>query len=71
MWIADEALTLGEALQALGYRTASFGKWHLGEEPERSPLRHGFDEFDGLLHSNDMLPPGLYRGGRGVRRAGD
>ena len=60
--IADDEVTLGEAFQDLGYRTALFGKWHLGEEPERSPLRHGFDEFYGLLHSNDMLPLELYRG---------
>ena len=48
--ISADELTLGEALQDLGYRTALFGKWHLGEEPERSPLLHGFDEFYGLLH---------------------
>jgi uncharacterized sulfatase len=60
--ISADELTLGEALQDLGYRTALFGKWHLGEEPERSPLLHGFDEFYGLLHSNDMLPLELYRG---------
>jgi uncharacterized sulfatase len=60
--ISDDEVTLGEAFQGLGYRTALFGTWHLGEEPERSPLRHGFDEFYGLLHSNDMLPLALYRG---------
>ena len=59
--IEDAELTLAEALRDLGYRTALFGKWHLREEPARSPLRHGFDEFYGLLHSNDMLPLALYR----------
>lgn len=59
--IAPEEITLGEALQELGYRTALFGKWHLGDEPERSPVRNGFDEFFGLLHSNDMTPLELYR----------
>lgn len=34
--------TLAEALTAQGYRTAIFGKWHLGEEPS-GPLAHGFD----------------------------
>lgn len=60
--IAQDEITLGEALKDLGYQTALFGKWHLGEEPERSPVRNGFDEFYGLLHSNDMLPLELYRG---------
>jgi len=35
--------TLAEALKRNGYRTAFYGKWHLGEE-ESSPLKHGFDE---------------------------
>jgi arylsulfatase A-like enzyme len=34
--------TLAEALKARGYRTAIFGKWHLGEDPS-GPLNHGFD----------------------------
>jgi len=59
--ISDFEITLGEALQDLGYATALVGKWHLGEEVERSPLRHGFDQFYGLLHSNDMAPVELYR----------
>ena len=40
--------TLGQALQALGYRTALFGKWHLGDEPHQYPTVRGFDEFRGL-----------------------
>ncbi|MEA2069344.1 MAG: sulfatase-like hydrolase/transferase, partial [Verrucomicrobiota bacterium] len=34
--------TLGKLIQADGYATAHFGKWHLGAEPY-SPLEHGFD----------------------------
>ena len=34
--------TLAEALKAQGYRTAIFGKWHLGENPS-GPRDHGFD----------------------------
>ena len=34
--------TLAEALKAHGYRTAIFGKWHLGEDPS-GPAAHGFD----------------------------
>jgi len=34
--------TLGKLIKKAGYRTAHFGKWHLGPEPY-SPLQHGFD----------------------------
>jgi arylsulfatase A len=37
-----EETTLAEALKEHGYKTAIFGKWHLGEEPS-GPLEHGFD----------------------------
>lgn len=35
-------ITLAEALKVYGYKTAIFGKWHLGEEPY-GPLAQGFD----------------------------
>ena len=51
-------LTLAEALQGQGYRTAAIGKWHLGHNSvEDYPTSHGFDEYYGLLYSNDMIPP--------------
>jgi len=34
--------TLGKMVKGAGYKTAHFGKWHLGPEPY-SPLEHGFD----------------------------
>ena len=40
-------VTIAEMLKAAGYRTAIFGKWHLGEQLEMSPLAQGFDEFLG------------------------
>ena len=46
----------------MGYRSALFGKWHLGSRLEWSPMDQGFDEFFGVLHSNDMTPLELYRG---------
>lgn len=49
--------TLAEALKEQGYRTAAFGKWHLGSTPGFFPTDHGFDEYLGLLYSNDMIPP--------------
>jgi len=50
-------ITLAEALQQQGYATAMIGKWHLGDRPEHSPLRHGFDVRYGLPFSNDMTRP--------------
>jgi arylsulfatase A-like enzyme len=41
--------TIGIRLQAAGYATALIGKWHLGWQPEFNPVRHGFDEFFGVL----------------------
>lgn len=42
-------LTLSRLMKQGGYRTALFGKWHLGKEPENNPVHHGFDEFRGFL----------------------
>lgn len=44
---ADE-VTLAKALKPAGYRTALYGKWHLGISEETSPNAHGFDEFFGF-----------------------
>ncbi len=44
--------SLPALLKKTGYRTALFGKWHLGEDPEFSPNAHGFDEFYGFLSSD-------------------
>ena len=39
---------LPELLGRQGYRTALFGKWHLGDVQERLPSVRGFDEWYGL-----------------------
>jgi arylsulfatase A len=44
--------TLFEYLNDAGYRTAMFGKWHLGWEPQFSPSKFGFDEWVGLKSGN-------------------
>ncbi len=36
-------VTLAESLHQAGYVTALMGKWHLGDEPDHSPLDQGFD----------------------------
>lgn len=41
--------TLADRLRAAGYRTAVFGKWHLGGGEKFHPMSRGFDEFFGFL----------------------
>jgi arylsulfatase A-like enzyme len=41
--------TPASLLKRAGYETALIGKWHLGFLPEHGPIRHGFDEFYGIL----------------------
>jgi arylsulfatase A-like enzyme len=40
--------TLASELSAAGWRTAVFGKWHLGVEAGSAPLRFGFDHHFGF-----------------------
>jgi arylsulfatase A-like enzyme len=62
-------ITIAQALQERGYRTACLGKWHLGNymnDPAHHPRRHGFDYYFGLPHSNDMNPtPAAPKGAAG------
>jgi arylsulfatase A-like enzyme len=46
--MALEVITFPQALQAAGYATGLFGKWHLGDEVEYLPQNRGFDEV--LMH---------------------
>ena len=41
--------TMADRLRAAGYRTALFGKWHLGSSAPLHPMERGFDEFFGFL----------------------
>jgi arylsulfatase A-like enzyme len=51
-----EEVTVAELLKKQGYATGCFGKWHLGDQPEFLPTRHGFDTYFGIPYSNDMWP---------------
>ena len=46
--MALSEVTLAEALKPAGYRTALFGKWHLGAHRDFGPKKQGFDEFFGI-----------------------
>ncbi len=43
-------LTIPRLMKQNGYRTALFGKWHLGTDKKYNPIHHGFDEFVGYLN---------------------
>ena len=43
-----EETTIADRLKTAGYRTALFGKWHLGVGEKYHPLKRGFDEFFGF-----------------------
>jgi len=47
--IPESQPTLAQRLKPLGYRTAAFGKWHVGAEDRFYPTNRGFDEFAGFL----------------------
>ncbi|MHC4110016.1 MAG: sulfatase family protein [Planctomycetota bacterium] len=49
-------ITIAEALKEVGYASICIGKWHLGHTLQFLPRKHGFDEYYGILYSNDMRP---------------
>jgi len=49
-------MTIAEALKDAGYASICIGKWHLGHTLKYLPRRQGFDEYYGILYSNDMRP---------------
>ncbi|MBN1293163.1 MAG: sulfatase [Candidatus Latescibacteria bacterium] len=59
--MSTNEITIAEALKPLGYKTACIGKWHLGSTYEYRPLRQGFDYYYGILYSNDMYNPDIFR----------
>ena len=59
-YLHPKEITLAEGLKARGYKTAMFGKWHLGNPNinngmavDSLPLTHGFDSWVGTNVSHD------------------
>lgn len=61
--LPETEVLLPQLLKQAGYATCMVGKWHLGHQrPEWKPTRRGFDEYLGILYSNDMRPVELIDG---------
>jgi arylsulfatase A-like enzyme len=54
--LPDSEITIANALKDAGYTSICIGKWHLGHTRQYLPRRQGFDEYFGILYSNDMRP---------------
>lgn len=52
--LSPEEKTVAGLLKPQGYATMCIGKWHLGDQSEFLPTRHGFDHYLGLPYSNNM-----------------
>ncbi|MCX6911400.1 MAG: arylsulfatase [Verrucomicrobia bacterium] len=62
--------TVAETLRSAGYATGIFGKWHLGDDPERNPNAQGFDEalsFPGAAMRQYFNPELLHNGAKEKR----
>jgi arylsulfatase len=60
--LALDEVTLANVAKTQGYKTACFGKWHLGRPNQYLPTSRGFDEYFGIPYSNDMNPRPLLDG---------
>lgn len=49
-----EEITLAEQLKKQGYATAMFGKWHVGNRKNNTPIDRGFDQYYGTLGGHTM-----------------
>ena len=48
MGLPLDQVTIADYLKTLGYKTAMYGKWHLGDADRFHPTKRGFDEFYGF-----------------------
>lgn len=77
--LADNTVTLAEALGACGYGTAMAGKWHVTNNTDPSgdisqwPMQRGFERFYGTLsgHGSFWDPKCLFDGNTPIRAEGD
>ncbi len=49
--LPQSEITIAELLKPIGYATAAFGKWHLGDADEFAPRQQGFDRYVGRKHN--------------------
>ena len=49
-------VTIAELLSDVGYHTAMFGKWHLGENLENQPTNQGFDYAFYTMYNGGVWP---------------
>jgi arylsulfatase len=68
-YLHPREVTIADGLRERGYKTAIFGKWHLGTPNPANgfntnafPLAHGFDVYCGLNASADYPDVKLYEG---------
>jgi arylsulfatase len=68
-YMHPKEVTLADGLRERGYKTAIFGKWHLGTPNPANgfntnafPLAHGFDQYCGLNASADYPDVKFYQG---------
>lgn len=52
--LSTQEATVAGLLKKQGYATMAIGKWHVGDQPEFLPTKHGFDNYFGIPYSNDM-----------------
>lgn len=77
--LADNTVTLAEALKGVGYNTAMSGKWHVTNNTDTAgdmsqwPVQRGFDRYYGTLsgHGSFWDPKCLFDGNTPVRADGD
>ncbi|WP_066218960.1 sulfatase-like hydrolase/transferase [Formosa haliotis] len=63
MGLPLDQVTMADYMKKLGYATAAYGKWHLGDADRFHPLKRGFDEFYGFRGgARDYFPYKSFEG---------